>query len=287
MNQYISIDHLGQHRVRLLRMVDNREHIAYCTHRYEGRNWPCYKTQNPATGYWVGDCIFCSIYNALSQIIEGKVKPENWRPKVEGRDYLSNIARNIKPIEHFYFLAVDRHQEWKGVQVLAVGHTIFNIIKGGCEGDHQFILDSSFTPPHVHGSCFEAIQRKRDRFLWGVPRLYDRFVRWAGWRKQLDLSPFSITHGRDLFITHGRKGDAFSYHAFGTYPHYEGHFTEHSPLGIPEQIEEWVANRPVIEAPFQADIQEAYTILSPQFSDLILDLKLYEAKKPQPLFEEV
>lgn len=164
-------------------------------HKINGRSYHCPKEFDGK--YWkIGRCPICDYYNSLWAESK-KVDPTR-------ADALQTEARNIKPIERYYYNVIVRQQHNPqtneveknvGPKILSVGKTIHSrIIRAIC-GD-------------------EAMQE---------PALGD------------------ITHfqtGRDFKIVKAMRASGKD-----TYPNYsESRFLDPSPLGTPEQIQTWMGN---------------------------------------------
>lgn len=107
--------------------IDKSFFVATRHHRVDGKNENCLKEQK--NGRWQGDCPICDYYSWLWK--ESEHKSDD---RTEQRE-LQNKAREIKPVERYYYNAVDRTRPDDGPKVLSVGKSLHKKILEGIVGD--------------------------------------------------------------------------------------------------------------------------------------------------------
>ena len=165
-------------------------------HRVNNKSKHCLKEFDKKAKKYVGTCPICEYYNWLWNTSEQQNSKEE-------RDKLQKQARDIKPVERYYFNCIVRQEKQEdgsvlenvGPKILSVGKTLYKMIITGIVGD-------------------ETIQEKG----YG-----------------------DVTHpttGRDFKIikTIKKSGD-------NEYPNYDSSkFLDQTPLGTPEQIKTWMSS---------------------------------------------
>jgi hypothetical protein len=105
------------------------------THKLKGRSYQCIKQLEDKK--WVGDCPVCRYYNWLWQ--------ESERQSPDLADATQNKAREIKPIERYYYNVMVRQQVNSsgevetnvGPKILSVGKTLHKMIIRAIVGDKE------------------------------------------------------------------------------------------------------------------------------------------------------
>lgn len=164
------------------------------THRLNNRSYHCPKVLNGTK--WVGKCPICEYYNWLW-------KESDTKPADEAKS-LQTQARNIKPVERYYYNVIVRQvvnpstqevQKNVGPKILSIGKTL-------------------------HKSIIEAIVGREDI---GEPPLGD---------------VTDLLKGRDFKIIKSMRQSGKD-----AYPTYDNSkFLEPSPLGEPDDVKRWLEN---------------------------------------------
>lgn len=181
--------------------------VASCLHKINGKNLHSPRALNRSTGKWEGDCPFYKHYRALWAKINTLEKSGGDSQEIEE---LKTIARQIKPIERYYYNVMVRSEqnpetgEMKtnvGPKILSVGKTQHGKIIAAIVGDESAHIDAlgDITDPKT---------------------------------------------GRDFLIykTLRRTGTE-------AYPNYDkSRFLDPTPLGDPDEVAKWMENLHDLEA---------------------------------------
>lgn len=114
----------------------NKFFVSTRTHKLNGRNYHC--MNEISNGRWEGDCPICKYYKHLWKESEkvGDIKEA---------ERLQSLARQIKPIERYYYNVIVRKQtnengdveENVGPKILSIGKTLHQMIVRAIVGDKE------------------------------------------------------------------------------------------------------------------------------------------------------
>jgi hypothetical protein len=223
----------------LVRLVANGPHMFATAkgHCINGQTYYCNRVY-PAADFNDGainpDCAACNAYK------------NGWAEQSKLPYHKLSWLRSIKPFNRYFYLAIQREQEAKGLQLLSTGRQLHHAI---CTGLAR-------TPRTI-----DVLPETR----------WDEFKNWLGFNKIIKANVIDIRHGSDLKIIRKMGGEDWMHGQ--RFPDYSKScfMLQSTPAGDPFQVQEWEykgKNTDMLESirlDFQKDIVVALAKFDPSF----------------------